>query len=183
MRRIVIMVMTILFCHSIALSAEWKSKSGKPIPDGPSIKSAQNFVAQLILTTDETELLRRWQIPSETVDVSTASVVEVNAPISAFIVSGGGTANQKGNCDLAVTFKVYQPDGKIYSDIEEQEVWSGKPVPPVGTIELSVAYVRIIIESHEPPGKYRVEAVVTDKLGIESVFLTNEFTVVVKKQA
>jgi hypothetical protein len=59
-------------------------------------------------------------------------------------------------------------------------VWAGKPIPPKGTIELSVAYLKIVIENHEPLGKYRVEAVVTDKLGKDSVVLANDFTVVEK---
>jgi hypothetical protein len=181
MRRVALVFLSVLLCYSVAFSAQWKDKSGKGIPDGPNIKSAKNFVAQLILTATEAEFLKRWEIPSETVAVSTTSVVEVNAPISAFIIFGGGTADEKGHCDLIVSFKVYQPDGKIYGDVGEQEVWSGKPVPPKGTIELSVAYLKIVIENHEPRGTYRVEAVVTDKLGKESVVLKNEFTVVEKK--
>ena len=170
----------ILF-STTAFSAQWIDKSGKALPDEKNLKSAENFIAQLILTTDEEGLLKRWGTPSETVDVTTSSTVERNRPITAFIVFGGCKVDQDGNCNLVAKFKIYQPDGKIYGDVPEMEVWSGKPIPPNHSIQLSVAYLKVTIENGEQLGEYRVESVVTDKLGKESVALSSVFTAIEKK--
>ena len=94
--RVVIVGLFLLYAASPALSAQWIDKSGKSIPDAENIKSAENFIAQLILTTDEQGLLKKWNTPSETVNVNTSSTVERNSPISAFIVFGGCKVDQQG---------------------------------------------------------------------------------------
>jgi len=178
---VTVMALFLTCASSPAFSAQWIDKSGKSIPDADNIKSAENFIAQLILTTDEQGLLKKWNTPSETVDVKTSSTVERNSPISAFIVFGGCKVDQQGNCDLVTKFKIYQPDGKLYADLPEMEVWSGKPVPPNRSIQLSTAYLKVVIESGEQLGKYSFESVVTDKVGKESVKLSSVFEAIEKK--
>jgi hypothetical protein len=165
----------ILMFSSLAFSAQWIDKSGKRIPDSNSVKSSKDFIAQLILTTNEQELFKKWATPSQTVNVSTSEVVERNNPISAFIIFGGCAVDSHGKCNLVASFKVYQPDGKIYANTPEMEVWIDKPIPPNRTIELSVAYLKIVIENGELLGKYRIQANVTDKNSDQYVILTNEF--------
>lgn len=58
--RVVIVGLFLLYAASPAFSAQWIDKSGKSIPDAENIKSAENFIAQLILTTDEQGLLKKW---------------------------------------------------------------------------------------------------------------------------
>lgn len=178
---VVIVGFFLLYAASPAFSAQWIDKSGKSIPDTENMKSAENFIAQLILTTDEQSLLKKWNTPSETVNVNTSSTVERNSPISAFIVFGGCKVDQQGNCDLVTKFKIYQPDGKLYADLPEMEVWSGKPVPPNRSIQLSIAYLKVVIENGEQLGKYRFESVVTDKVGKESVKISSVFEAIEKK--
>lgn len=173
--RIVIVGCFLLYVASPAFSAQWSDKSDRSIPDDENIKSAESFIAQLILTTDEQGLLKKWNKPSETVYVNTSSIVERNSPISAFIVFGGCKVDQQGNCDLVTKFKIYQPDGKLYADLPEMEVWSGKPAPPNRSIQLSVAYLKVVVENGEQLGKYKFESVVTDKVGKESVKLLGVF--------
>ena len=173
--RVVLVGLFLLCGASSVFSAQWVDKSGKSIPDDENIKSAENFIAQLILTTHEQDLLKKWDTPSETVEVKTSTTVERNNPISAFIVFGGCKVDQQGNCDFVTKFTIYQPDGKLYADLPEMEVWSGKPVPPNRSIQLSVAYLKVVIEKGEQLGKYRVESVVTDKIGKERVKLSSVF--------
>lgn len=163
-----------------ALSAQWTDKSGKSIPNQDGMKSAGNFIAQLILITDEQSFLKKWSTPSETVNVSTVSTVERNKPISAFIVFGGCKVDQRGNCNLVVKFKIFQPDGRVYADVPESEVWSDKPVPPNRSLQLSVAYLKVVIENGEQLGAYKVVSEVTDKNAKESVVLFTAFNAVEK---
>lgn len=58
---------------------------------------------------------------------------------------------------------VYQPDGTVYSKLPIMEVWSNKPVPPNRSLGLSVEYLRVRIEPHEPLGKYTIKATIMDK--------------------
>lgn len=157
--------------------ANWIDKSGKTVADQDDMKSSENFIAHLILTTKEDLLLKNWQTPSHTVKVDTSKEVERNKPISSFIIFGGCKVDSKGNCNLVAKFTIYQPDGKTYADIPETEVWVDKPVPPNRNIELGLAHINLVVEDGEPLGKYNVEAIITDKNDGKSVILHSHFLV------
>ncbi len=170
-----------MLISSFAYSANWIDRSGKEVPDSENMKSSKDFIAQLILTNNENELLSRWQTPSESVSITTSETVERDSPISAFIVFGGCRVDPKGNCNLVATFKIFQPDGKVYANLPEMEVWQNKPVPPNRAIQLSVAYLKTVIEKGEQLGKYKIESVVTDKNSGQSVTLESTFNAIEKK--
>ncbi len=177
----IILVCSALFIFGSTYSATWVDKSGKAIPDSLSRKSSKNFIAQLVLTDNEPKLLKNWNTPSKDVFTPTANTIEKGKILSGFIIFGGCATDTLGNCDLVVRYKIYQPDGKVYSDLSLMEVWSGKPVPPHKSLGLGVGYLRVIIEPDEPLGQYRVDAKVTDRRGGDSVKLSATFNAIEKK--
>ncbi len=161
-----------------AANAGWVDKQGNKIPDSDHMKSVGNLIAQLVITDNETQVLKNWGTPSQSVYFPTADKIERNKIITAFIVFGGCAVDPNGNCDLRMQITVYQPDGKVYSKLPVMEVWAGKPVPPNRSLGLSVEYMRVIIEPGEQLGEYKIDTKVVDKISSNSMVLTSRFTAV-----
>jgi hypothetical protein len=171
----------LLFVVLVAPSAAfggWIDKSGKSLPESDSRKAAGEFGAQLIFVRDEGELFRRWNAPSVTVDVDTADQVEVNGAINAFVVFSGCRKDKAGNCSVAMRFRVLQPDGKVYAETPPMEVWEQKPAPPGTSLELSVQYLKVIIEPKDQLGKYVVQTQVRDNNSQAVLQFSGRFTAI-----
>ena len=159
MRLIVLTILALL--HGYA-NAGWIDKQGASLPDAEDRKAVGDFGAQLIFTADEQALFKKWATPSETVDLNTVESVAINQPISAFIVFSGCKPTAKGKCNVSMRFRVIQPDGKVYSETPSMEVWQNKPAPRARGLELSVQYLKIVVEPHEQRGRYTIQAQVCD---------------------
>jgi hypothetical protein len=167
----------LLFVPTIAL-AGWIDRSGESLPDSDDRKAIGDFGAQMIFVSDEKELFRQWAKPSVTVDVNTLENVEVNGAVNAFVVFSGCKRDTKGNCSVAMRFRVLQPDGQIYADTPPMEVWDEKPAPSAKSLELSVQYLKVVIEPKDPSGKYIVHAQVRDNNSGAVLQLSRPFTAV-----
>ena len=143
-------------------TAAWVDKGGARLPDASYRKSNGDLVAQLIFVEDEQDLFRTWSKLSESVDVKDIDSIEINSPINALIVFGGCKPDAQGNCSVVMRFQVIGPDGKVYSETPAMEVWHAKKPPPNRSLQLSVDYLKVIVEPHEQLGKYVVNAEVKD---------------------
>ena len=159
--RILRVIPALLLLPTLAI-AGWINKQGEILPDSESRKASGNFGAQLILVDDESQLFKVWATPSETVDLKTIDSVKINGFINAFVVFSGCKPDSKGNCSVAMRFRVIQPDGKVYANTPPMEVWINKPAPPGKSLELSVDYLKIQIEPGEQLGQYVIYAQVRD---------------------
>lgn len=151
-----------------------------------SIRAVSHF---LTLTTEKqldilarrlfslpTELLEKtWATPSDTVHVDSIDRVRINQPISAFIVFSGCQATPTGKCNVSMAFRVIQPDGKVYATTSNMEVWQDQDAPG-SALALSVQYLRIRIEPHEPRGRYTVYVEVRDNNSGKVLALKKTFT-------
>ena len=175
MRRIVLLLACLLSCN---VHAGWINKQGKVLADSEDRKSIGNFGAQLIFTIDERTLFKKWGTPSETVDLDNVESVQINQPISAFVIFSGCKAASTGNCSVSMRFRVIQPDGKVYSETPGMEVWQDKPPPPGHSLELSVQYLKVIVEPHEQRGRYTVQTQVRDDNTDTVLFVQKTFTAI-----
>lgn len=155
--------------------AEWIDRKGVALPESAFRKSEGDFSAWLVQVPDDRELYEAWSLPAEVVEIREADRVLVDSPISVFVVFGGCALDPSGNCQVDVRFRVLAPDGSVYSRTPPMEVWVAKPAPASGLLELSVGYLKIVVESHEQLGRYRVQAKVRDhvagkELGLEKSF-------------
>lgn len=158
-------------------AAKWNDKEGKILEDTEWMKSSGEFGAQLVLIGDEKEFFKRWETPSRDVHLNTISQLQRGDSLITPIIFSGCYTNNEGNCNVVVDFNVLKPDGTSYADLNDIEVWIDKPAPPKGILELSVGYLKIIIEPEDSLGKYIVKANVTDRIKESSFMLTQEFTV------
>lgn len=143
-------------------NAGWINKQGASLPDSEDRKAIGDFGAQLVFVTDEQALFKTWATPSETVSLNTVESVTINQPISAFVIFSGCKPTANGQCNVSMRFRVIQPDGKVYSETPAMEVWQNKPAPRARALELSVQYLKVVVEPHEQRGRYTIQAQVRD---------------------
>jgi hypothetical protein len=158
----ILQLLTLLLLIPNLAFAGWINKNGEKLPDAENRKSIGGFGAQLIVVGDENELFKRWATSSDTVDVKTIDSIKVNGFINTFVVFSGCKPDVKGNCNVSMQFRVIQPDGKVYIDTPPMEVWEDKPSPQGRTLELSVQYLKLLIEPKDQLGRYVIYALVRD---------------------
>jgi hypothetical protein len=134
----------------------------KPLPETEYRKCIAGFCAELVLSNNSEVVLRNWNTKSEGVYFPTSEEMMKGEVVSAFIVFKSCSLTEEGFCKLTQKVIIYQPDGKVYGDIPESEVWFDKKAPDGGSIGLSVDFVKLIIEPHEQIGKYVFEVTVID---------------------
>ena len=173
MRNAIALGLTIA-CTSVY--AGWVDKRGERLPETAYRKSNGDLVAQMVFVQDERELFATWSKPAESVNVKDIDSVSINAPINTFIVFGGCKPNADGKCSVVMRFKVIGPDGKVYSETPAMEVWHEKKPPPKRSLQLSVDYLKIVVEPHEQRGKYVVNTEVRDNNSGRIVRLQKAFT-------
>ena len=180
MRIIFLLLVCILSSNA---HAGWIDKKGTRLPDAEDRISNGNFGAQLIFTNDEQALFKKWATPSETVNLDTVESVQINQPISAFIIFFGCKPALSGNCNVSMRFRITQPDGKVYSETPDMEVWQDKPAPHGYGLEMSVQYLKVIVEPHEQRGRYTVQAQVRDDNSGSVISLQKSFSAVDSQEA
>ncbi len=173
----IIMAVSLLFTASTIVNAALVNNHDNTIADSSLNQSIETISAKLILSDNEALLLKNWATPSQKVYLPSSNKIEINKPLSIFVLFGKCAVNSEGNCDLKMKITVYKPDGTVYSsDQPLMEVWSGKPPPRNKRLGLSVDYTRIIIEPGEPFGKYKVDAKIIDQVNGASMVLNSQFT-------
>jgi hypothetical protein len=172
--RILTILLVVFTCTGA--SAEWVNKQGSRLPEATYRKSIGDFVVQMVFVEDERELLQAWGKPSESVNVKDVASIAINHPINTFIVFGGCKPDNRGNCSVVMRFRVIAPDGKVYSETPTMQVWHEKPLPPNRSLQLSVDYLKIVVEPHEQHGKYVVHTEVRDNISGDVLRLQKSFT-------
>jgi hypothetical protein len=156
--------------------ADWIKKSGERLPDAENRKSVGGFSAQLILVPDDQQMFKVWDTPEETVNVNTVRSVSVGGQANAFVIFTGCAPNTSGHCDVTMRFRIYQPNGKVYAATPPIEVWQYKPAPPARMLQLSVQYLKVIVEPQDILGNYIVSTNVKDHVSGASLQLSTAFT-------
>ncbi len=170
------LIICLLVSPTLVISG-WQDRDGNPLPETHDRRSTGDFGAWLILTAKEKETIEVWNIPSEWVNIDTEEIYKRNEFVTALVVFSGCRENNSGHCNLVVKFKIIQPGGEIYADIPAQEAWVGKPSPGKA-VQMSVSYVKVRIENHEPLGTYEVLADVIDSNLGESLSLSSKFKII-----
>lgn len=148
----------------VSAQATWiNKKGGESLPETDARKSASGFNAEMIFVENERTLFAGWLAPAASVNVSTTNTTVIGKGMSAFIIFGGCKPDSSGNCNVTMQFRVVRPDGKTYAESPDMEVWNNKPAPKAKSLELSIEYMKIIIEPKDQLGDYIVYANVKDE--------------------
>jgi len=159
------MLFVILF-SSTSASAQWNEGDEKiPIPDTGWRVSSGDFAAMLLITNDPESFFEQWNKPASPdykPNISTVEKANRGDTVMAITLFAGCEADDRGNCDSEIDFKVLKPDGSMYSEHNNAELWIEKTSPPKGTLQVSKSNLGFKVEAEDPLGKYLVEIVIRD---------------------
>lgn len=167
------LMMKLLFFVTLALingisNAQWYEGEGDERKLAPSETwqgSSGEFGAMIMLTNDAEDFFNQWNKPASTeykpalVTVDEARRGDV---VVAIVLFSGCGADKYGNCNSKVDYKVINPDGSVYANISDGELWVNKPTVPSGSMQVSVKNLGFEIELDDQLGEYRIEATVRD---------------------
>ena len=151
-------------------------QDGKPIPDSDNIKSKNGFGAQLWIINDES-FFDAWNKP-ETPRVPITKTAIRNKPvvIIIFFINPGLDQESKANVVADITIK--SPDGKVYGNFNDIEIWQRIYSAPRNAIQLAIGNLDVKIEEGEQLGIYKVEAKIKDKIKNITLELKTDFTAI-----
>lgn len=154
--------------QSILLSAQssdqyWQNSKGEKVENETSIKSKNNFGAQLLLTDDK-DYMKKWQRPTDGFYIQSVRSAIRKQPIFILIIFANPGVDAKGLCNVSADIAITDPNGKLYGEIKDGDCWQNMPAPAAGNIQLSKFSMDIVIEEKDSSGRYTVNAVVKDKV-------------------
>lgn len=136
--------------------------------------STRGFSASLVFTNKPDRFFKEWDsMPSEHApSLHTISAARRGTTATGLIIFSGCKADQQGNCNATVSFKVFRPDGTIYANLPDAELWKGKSGLPQGSLQIGVTFLGFRIEPEDALGNYLIEAIVRDEISEIELLLT-----------
>lgn len=98
------------------------------------------------------------------------------SPVITVLLFAGAGVSSSGLADVKCDFLAYRPDGSVYGKQLNAVVWN-RAIPKQPGIQLSEGYMGIRMEPKDPPGKYKVEARVHDRIKKVDLVLRATFQV------
>lgn len=154
----------------------WHETGSATAVETDNVKSDKGFGAQLLITDDK-DYLEKWQTPTEGFYLHTVNSAVRGEPVFILIIFANPGVDEKGLCDIVADLKVTRPDGTVSSDRKDSDCWRNMPPPPAGNIQMAKTSLGIVIEEGDPAGRWKIEAVVKDRVKDAAVRLSNYFDV------
>lgn len=140
-------------------SFAWRVNDEIAQPD-PSLASKNGFGLQMVVTADYEGFWKAWEGPTPP-HLPVTDRIERGKPVHAMLIFSGCKAAADGNCNLTAVYTITGPDGSAYGEPHTAKVWGGPPAPGYN-LQLSEGSLGLIVEPHEPLGRYTFKASVTD---------------------
>ena len=155
-------LVTGLLCSGLALGHSLNHVPVVPDSERPKPKPENKLSAVLMLSDKPDDVLRGWATQTANIHIRTADTIARGVPIVAFVFFTGCKPDEDGLCNASADFTILRPDGSVYESLSDRDLWKRKPAPPDGTLRLSAEYVGVVIEPHDPLGRYEVQVSVHD---------------------
>lgn len=181
LRRYGLPFLTLAFFAGL-VSAGWR-EDGKPVPDTTWRKSAGDLGVMLMLTDDPEGFFEQWNrppAPDYKPNLSSATETHRGGQVASLVIFMGCKSDNAGNCDLDADFRLLRPDGSVYGEQKNVEVWKARPAPPQPNLQVGVGVFGIKVEEDDPFGTYVFEVKVRDRNAKIELVLTQELKVVQK---
>ena len=130
------------------------------------------------MTTNSQQDLAAWSKPTPGVWLQDAKKVEKGKLIEALVLFSGCKPNKDGKCISEIDFKIIKPDGTVYVEYKNGELWKNKPPIPEGKLGLAVDRAGMIADPDDPLGVYKVVCKVRDLVSKVELKLVTEFEVI-----
>lgn len=159
-----------LLLASVTLSAE---TAQKPLTNEG--RAGDLMILQLWSDKPD-EFLTEWSKPTPP-SLRTTTKIERNKRITAFIIFAGCKGDVAGKCNLKGSLEFRDPEGQIYGEHKEVDIWSGPPIEGYN-LRLSPVGPSLVIEDGEKLGDYTVRITVTDRNAKVTAITEEKLTVV-----
>lgn len=135
-------------------------QGGWPVPDSENIKSSKGFGAQLWVIDDE-RFFDDWNRPEIPTIPVTRTAVRYEPVYVIILFLNPGLGNDS-LADVTADITIRGPDGGVYGEFHDIEVWKRPYLAPQNSIQLAAGTLAIEIEEQDLLGRYTVEATVKD---------------------
>lgn len=144
------------------------AESGRPV--------TQNDFTGLLLVTPDADWQQKWNTSEATVPkFNQASTVRYGEQLSILTFFANPKADKSGNVDVVCNLKVVRPDGSLSVDAKDVQCAKGKLQGHPRNVRLSPAVLKFVGEESDPPGVWKVEVKLTDKVRGTSLTLKSQF--------
>lgn len=126
-----------------------------------------DFRAILIVTDRAQEFVYAWRDSEEQGQVPLEFNIERvhrEQPLTALLFFEDCVAGKTGYCNAEVEFRVYRPNGELYAEERDVELWKRKPPPPRNRLTLGYANLSLVFQPDDASGDYRLEAFARDQV-------------------
>lgn len=149
-------------------------ENGLVVADSDNVKSENGFGAQLWLTSDDS-IYDTWDT-SAVPKLETTNISLRNKPIFAIFLFINPGIDIKSQANVTADVTIISPDGEIYGEFQDMEVWQREYAFVQNTIQLSVGNLGIMIENEDQLGVYTIKAIINDQIKNIKLELKTEFT-------
>lgn len=136
------------------------------------------FKAILLMTTDSDTALENWTQPTPGAHIPDTDIAIKGQAIEALVIFTGCKANDSGNCDTEIDYRIEAPDGSLYAEYLGTELWKDKPAIPEGKIQLAVDRVGFIADPEDQIGTYAIFCTVRDQVAGVEFSISSQFKIV-----
>jgi len=134
---------------------------GVPVPDSENLKSSKGFGAQLWVI-DDARFFDQWNRPETPIIPMTRTAVR-NEPVYIIILFLNPGLDSDSLADVTADITIRGPDGSVYGEFHDLEVWQRPYHAPQNAIQLAAGSLAIEIEDRDMLGWYTVKATVKDR--------------------
>lgn len=151
--------------YSAGVVLLWACLTGSVIANDASTKSDNKKLSAHIVMSHSAGFIGSWLAENKTKELPATRVQKVKKDkrfFAAFLAKGL-EGNHADRYKFDVDWKLYKPDGTVMFSESSYARGSG-PVPKDPKFSLAYPTLYIVLEKTDPPGKYKLEAIVKDKV-------------------
>lgn len=162
MKRMAILVVTLMAVAAQAQDWSWLDSNGKPAPETESQKSRGGFGGWLVATSDQ-DWREKWETPRSRIPQFTeAKTVALGQRVFVLIFFANPKVSPGKHVDVTCDLKVTRPDNTISKNEKNIECYQGVLKTDPGSVFLSVPTVGFVGEPTDPLGRWVVEVTLRD---------------------
>lgn len=125
----------------------------KRSPDWYNVKSENGFGVQMWIINDKS-FFEDWNKP-EPPNLEITQTAIKNEPVFIIFLFINPGLDEASKADVLADVIIKDPDGKVYGEFTDMEIWKGVYDAPRNSIQLGVGYLGLVIEGDEPLGVYK----------------------------
>jgi hypothetical protein len=134
--------------------------AGEPAPT--EVAANGPLHAHLIVTDRGAELLEQWAAGAPRITLKSVDSAQRGVFVTAVVRFMGCAPDVAGLCNSTVTYTAQRPDGTVYGEAKDVELWRGKRALDEGASQLAVEYLGLVFEPSDAAGTYTIVAEIQD---------------------